>query len=490
VNPQVRLWTVRLQGDAEKISPQIASRLTILAQKETDIEVCCQLASSARRLPTADCLPIVRGLLTSQNAEDARLPLLVWWAIESKAAADAGAIVTMLEDQSIWKAPIMQRYVTERIMRRFAATDQRKDLTVCAKLLSLAPNDDDVKRLMSGFEAAYAGRPLVNLPSDLAAALEKFSGSSVTLGLRQGRAAALEEALKTLTDDRADKTKQLQYVQILGEVSQPECVPTLLNVVTKSSDSALQTSALRALGRYDSPQIAPTIIGGFSGMTDDVRAAAGALLASRASWIQKLLEAIDARQFDKSWLPLDVVQRMTLFSDRKIFSLVNQHWPDLKPATSEQLKTEIDRIAAVLQNGVGKPKAGKQLFMNQCGKCHTLFAAGGKVGPDLTTFKRDDLQTMLLSIVNPNAEIREGFNTYRIEIEDGRLVSGTLAEQDSQTVTLRTPEGTLVSVARGEIAEMKAAPQSIMPEGLLKEYSDQQLRDLFGYLRMTQPVID
>jgi putative heme-binding domain-containing protein len=181
---------------------------------------------------------------------------------------------------------------------------------------------------------------------------------------------------------------------------------------------------------------------------------------------------------------------MSLFSDQRINSLVKQHWPNLKPATSEQLKAEIDRIAKVLAAGVGHPKAGKQLFMNQCGKCHTLFAAGGKVGPDLTTFKRDDLQTMLLSIVNPNAEIREGFNTYRIEINDGRMVSGTLAEQDSQTVTLRTPEGALVSVPRDEIGEMKAAPQSMMPEGLLKEYSDQQLRDLFGYLRMTQPVID
>jgi hypothetical protein len=30
----------------------------------------------------------------------------------------------------------------------------------------------------------------------------------------------------------------------------------------------------------------------------------------------------------------------------------------------------------------------------------------------------------------------------------------------------------------------------MMPEGLLKQYSEQQLRDLFGYLRMTQPLID
>jgi putative heme-binding domain-containing protein len=92
--------------------------------------------------------------------------------------------------------------------------------------------------------------------------------------------------------------------------------------------------------------------------------------------------------------------------------------------------------------------------------------------------------------VNPSAEIREGFNTYRVTTADGRVISGTLAEHDSQIVTLRSPEGALISIPRDEIDEIAASAQSMMPEGLLKDYTDQQLRDLFGYLRMTQPVID
>jgi len=48
-----------------------------------------------------------------------------------------------------------------------------------------------------------------------------------------------------------------------------------------------------------------------------------------------------------------------------------------------------------------------------------------------------------------------------------------------------------VLIARQQIdGEMVPSPQSIMPEGLLRGYTDQQLRDLFGYLRMTQPLID
>jgi hypothetical protein len=37
---------------------------------------------------------------------------------------------------------------------------------------------------------------------------------------------------------------------------------------------------------------------------------------------------------------------------------------------------------------------------------------------------------------------------------------------------------------------MGAQKKSLMPEGLLKELKEQQVRDLFAYLRSTQPLSD
>lgn len=37
---------------------------------------------------------------------------------------------------------------------------------------------------------------------------------------------------------------------------------------------------------------------------------------------------------------------------------------------------------------------------------------------------------------------------------------------------------------------MQPADASLMPEGLLANLSDQQVRDLFAYLRSTQPLND
>lgn len=97
---------------------------------------------------------------------------------------------------------------------------------------------------------------------------------------------------------------------------------------------------------------------------------------------------------------------------------------------------------------------------------------------------------MLLNIVNPSALVREGYGSHVISLTDGRVLSGILVEQDQNVVVLRGSEGNDFVLARIDIDAIRPTPSSIMPEGLLKGLSDQQVRDLFAYLRSTQPLID
>ena len=73
---------------------------------------------------------------------------------------------------------------------------------------------------------------------------------------------------------------------------------------------------------------------------------------------------------------------------------------------------------------------------------------------------------------------------------DGRVLSGIVVEQDKNVVVLRGDDGKESAVARDEIDAIKTSTKSIMPEGLLKGLGDQEVRDLFAYLRSTQPLID
>lgn len=488
---QVRLWSVRLLGDERKVSPAFARALANLASREQDIEVRAQLASTAKRLPATDAMPVIRNLLAHDgDAKDARQPLMLWWAIEDKCASDRDAVLALFADRELWRAPMVQQHILSRLVRRFAATGKREDLMTCARLFSLSPGAEQTAKLTQGFEEAYQGRPMIGLPEELLAAMEKAGGESVMIGARRGKPASVSQALALISDPSTDATKRLQLIQVFGEVKQPDAIPVLIGIARDEKNPALRKAALGALQNYDAPVIATEVLTQLSTYPPEVRPAALGLLAGRNASAVALFKAVDAGRIEKSVVPAEIVRRLKADATGDLAALIVKLWPGVREATSAELEKEITRLSEVVNLTTGSPYAGKKLFMENCGVCHRLFNKGGEIGPDLTVYKRDDLGNLLLNIVNPNAEIREGYESFRVETKDGRMIAGFLADKDSQTVVLRTPEGQTVPLPRSEIESMEPAGGSLMPEGLLSHLGDQQVRDLFAYLRSTQPLND
>jgi len=164
-------------------------------------------------------------------------------------------------------------------------------------------------------------------------------------------------------------------------------------------------------------------------------------------------------------------------------------WPQAGQATSAEIDAQIRERAAWIRADAGDPYAGRSLFQNSCAGCHRLFAQGAEVGPDLTVHDRTDIESLLLAILNPSAEIREGYENHTVETRDGRSLSGFLVEQNPQSIVLRGLDNQNVVLPRAEISELKRAGLSLMPEGLLDGWKPQQVRDLFAYLRSTQPLV-
>ena len=104
-------------------------RVARRAAIEPNVEVRSQLASSAKRLPAKDALPIVQALLArSDDQHDIHIPLLLWWALEAKVATDPELVLGILSDSETWSLPIVNSVIAERLMRRFAAAGTRHDL--------------------------------------------------------------------------------------------------------------------------------------------------------------------------------------------------------------------------------------------------------------------------------------------------------------------------------------------------------------------------
>ncbi|MCH8970318.1 MAG: c-type cytochrome [Planctomycetes bacterium] len=273
-----------------------------------------------------------------------------------------------------------------------------------------------------------------------------------------------------------------------SSVAQAKSVAGTMSVVNNAKEDALRMAALTALLRYDDPKIGRAVVAQYNDMGDDIRSVAQTLLASRSVWSLQWLGALDEGKIDKQSIPLDLVRQLTAHSDKRLVQLVEKHWGQVKGATSAEMRSQVEQLSKVIAGDIGNPYDGKKLFAASCGKCHVLFGQGGRIGPDLTAYKRDDIGRILLNVVNPSAEIREGFETFTILTNDGRVLTGFLVDRDNRVVVLRGVDGQSIVVPRDQIEEMLPQRKSLMPEGLLSKLKKGQVRDLFAYLRTMQPL--
>ncbi len=483
--PAVRAWTIRLLGEGKALPADLGEVIVKLAAREPDAEVRAQVAATALRLPAPQALSLTSAILRRDaDGEDPYIPLLCWWSIEKHCAKAADAVLAMIP----WESKLAQQAILPRIMRRYATTSARQDLLICAKLLAAAPSSEHRQRLVNGFEEALKGRTPPTLPEELVAALAKSGLASRYLRARMGDQEAIGEALKLAGDEQGKPDERLMCIRLFGEVKLPDSVPVLLKVVHGAKDLEMRKAALTSLLKYDAPVIGEDVARSYATMPVGLQAAAQTLLTSRPAWILSFLRLIENDAVSREGIPAATATLLRQHPDPATASLAQRIFTATTAIPKPQHQADQERIRQLLAAAPGDPYKGEATYMQRCSACHALFHKGGKIGPDLTPYQRNDLGTMLTSILDPSAEIREGFLNQVITTTDGRALSGFVTDQDGSVIVLRGLDGQDVSIPRAEVHEIKAAPTSLMPEGLLTALSDQELRDFFAYLRIAQPI--
>ena len=484
----IREWTVRLLGDRKELSTNLATAIQEQARAETDVRVRAQMASSARRLPVTQALPLVRAIFTHDaDTSDPCVPLLCWWVLETHLAEQRDAVLAIFQSPEVWQHALVQEHILPRLMRRFAVEGRRQDLLVCASLLRAAPSTNHTARLMKGFEEAYRGRAMSGLPDELLSALAATGNAPLVLRVRQREAAAVDEAIAQVQNAKARQEDRLLYIRTLGEVREPKAVKPLLALANGDQPAALRKAALSALTAYEDDVIATNVLAALPKFPADVRPSGLALLTGRSAWSLALLRDVQAKRFDVALVPPDIAERLRQSKDKSVSALAAKLLPRASVATSSALRQRITEVEIILKRAPGNPYAGEAHFNQRCIACHKLFFKGGNVGPDLTAYQRDNLGTLLISILNPNAEIREGYAYVDIETTDGRNLGGFLIDRDAQVTVLRGLDGQDITLRAADIRSIEPAGRSLMPEGLIDDLTDDQLRDLFAYLRQSQP---
>lgn len=159
------------------------------------------------------------------------------------------------------------------------------------------------------------------------------------------------------------------------------------------------------------------------------------------------------------------------------------------PALGEKLKSYLAQPAAAKQDELlsgGDIARGRDIVANHlnanCTACHSVETAGGsEVGPSLRAIGgQRDPAYLLESLIAPSAKIAPGFGIVNVTLKNRTEVTGTLATETPDAVTVRLFDGKRQTIPRSEIAS-QTPPVSIMPPmtGILQPT---ELRDVVTYL--------
>ncbi|MFM7748947.1 MAG: PVC-type heme-binding CxxCH protein, partial [Opitutaceae bacterium] len=258
----VRRWAVRLLGDTNSVQAPTAAALASLASAEPDVEVRSQLAGSAKRLPAGQAMPVIRALLRrDEDASDLHLPLLVWWALESKAMTGREEILGLVRDPAVWRSPLFRSHVAERLGMRFTA-DQgprkhytlrqgvysawiidraneylSRNLDFCGRLLEAAPGAAEAELLLQGMARGLTGPKVDSVPpllrEQVVAAWSgaRHSSDLIAFAARLGLPGAPEEALARVRDPKLKEDELQRLLDVLASLRVPEARTLLLGAL-------------------------------------------------------------------------------------------------------------------------------------------------------------------------------------------------------------------------------------------------------------------
>ncbi len=372
-----------------------------------------------------------------------------------------------------------------------------QDADTLAPLVQVIAQTDDPQfqlDILKGMSEGLKGRRGVKMPAgweDAAAKLAKSPNATVreltqTLSVTFGSRAAFAALRQQLMDAKADVAARKSALDSLLGAKDAELVAPLQTLL---KDPVLRGAALRGLAAYDDAKTPGAILAVYKSLAAAEKKDALTTLAARVAFAKPLLASIGQGTISSKELSADIVRSLRNLKNEEINQQVEKLWGVTRESPEDKLKEMAKYKAIVLAKSdrPDDPMRGRAVFARTCQQCHLLFDLGGKVGPDLTGSNRADLDYVLHNVLDPNAEIPNDYRTSNLETKDDRSITGIVTRQDEKTVTIVTPNEVL-TLPRNEIKSLQLSELSMMPEGLIQSFTNEEVRDLVAYLRSQRQV--
>lgn len=467
----IREHAVRLTEARLSQAPDLLQRVQALAE-DPEIRVRFQVAFTLGAVNPAQAVPsLVRIARRDPGDEWIRIAVL------SSAKDSASSLLMDLLQDRKFSATASSRGWFRDLARMIAAQQKPAEvdiiLTATAHLTS------------SDLEPALARAAQYAIASGLGEGLKRSGGKKLP-GLRAdpmsdaGKflAALWREAEQTAKDNSAAVDVRQQAIQLLGFAEFASVKPALTSLLELRQPHEVQAAAVRTLAGFAGPEVPAALLSVFRTLTPEIRREVVEALLSRPEWVPTLLDAVEARTVSLREVPLNRKHLLLQSRDEK----VRQRALALLGIDSLSPRREvIEQYRPALSLAADKGR-GQKVFQRECRTCHRLGDEGHIVGPDLATIQHHSSAEVMLNILDPNREVSPNYLEYVVQLNDGRVRTGVIVSETASAITLRRAEGQSETILRQDIEELSSTGRSLMPEGLEKNISIQEMADLLAFV--------
>ncbi len=435
-------------------------------------------------MPLEQRWAILEGLTShSEDATDPNLPLMYWYAMEPLAGKDMrrALALALVAGENI---PQLQNFM----IRRIGSSNADKALTLLVEGLGEAKETSRQLAFLRGMNRALIGRRKVDAPAGWAEIYPPLGRSNdrevrlqaKALAVTFGDKAAIASMRKTLVDAKVDVLSRrfaLASLQGAGILALVDDLHQLLD------DQSLRGDALRGLANFDDLRTSKAILHIYGKLPLAEKRDALATLCARVAYAQELLTAIQKKKVPSTDLTADLIRQLRDLKNEKLDQRITDIWGSVRESSEEFAKL-IAQTKAMLRIAPKEPPdpiLGRALFAKTCQQCHTLYGVGAKIGPDITGSNRADLDYLLSNIIDPSAVMAKEYQPSIVRTTGGRTIIGIVKDQNANAVTLQTANE-IVVVPRKEIDAIRQSKNSMMPNDLLKPFSEHEVRSLVAYL--------
>jgi putative membrane-bound dehydrogenase-like protein len=491
-NPAIRAWAIQLACEVGTPTTQLVERMVEMANNETSAIVRLYLAAALQRITNGNVnanqrFAIAQGLVShSDSQHDKNLPLLIWYGVSPLIGENPErAFAVLVQSNAI---PLVRQYAVRRM-----ASDPQLVPTLVAFLAEKA-DDTLLKLALNELAGSAAKLGKIDMPPQWPQLVARTSNSAdadvrravQTLSVSFGDASVFPLLRDTVKDSEADIALRREALATLSRGRDPQLESLALSML---DDRSLQGELLEILGRFDSPAIPLRIVALFPSLDANLQRTAIDTLASRVTHARALLDAVAAEEIPRTSMTALHASKIRQLNDKELQNRLTELWgvvggtPEETAKEIASLKKQLTAASLIKAN----PSQGRALYEKSCGQCHRLFGSGSDIGPDLTGSNRANLDYLLENILAPNAIVGKDYQAVSVLTLDGRVITGLVKEQSDAAIVLHDAEK-LVTIPRSEIEEITDTVRSVMPEGILKPFSGDQVADLIAYLQSPAQV--